>query len=98
DTPPVLTSFGAAEGSGRLWTFWGTVTWDRQLTDLVVYFGGAPVSLTNVTATVNSQGTFQKVVELDGTPSDNGTETAYVLDPWGLVSNTRWTNVHQAGT
>jgi hypothetical protein len=95
DTAPVITSFQATEGQNGVWTFSGTVTWNRSFTSMTVNLGGQLVSLQNVSTTANGTGTFSVNVTLDGQPDDNGLATAVAVDPWGLQSNTATATVQQ---
>jgi hypothetical protein len=97
DTAPRITQFQAIEGTGHLWTFQGDVTY-RYPQGLIVNLGGMPDSLQGKTAPVDSSGHFWVVLELNGTTSDNGTASAVTTDPWGLTSNTAYSNVFQTGT
>ena len=83
---PVISNFQGTEGAGDYWTFTGTVA-DESPLNLVVYFGGNPVSLQNQSVTVHSDGSFSFGVQLNGTLTDDGTATAQVTDWWGQLSN-----------
>jgi hypothetical protein len=97
DPAPVI-SFSAVEGANDVWTFTGTITYNRPFTAMTVYLGGAPVSLQGVTCTANDQGTFGISIQLNGTSSDNGTATAVAIDAWGTSSNTATDYIWQTGT
>lgn len=98
DVMPTLT-FNASEGTNHVWTFYGHVTYaGRPTQGMLVYLGGAPVSLTNQTAPVDSAGNYVVNVTLNGTTSDNGTASARALTPWGNFSDFMFADVLQSGT
>ncbi len=98
DTAPVLKNFGVASDGGNYYTFYGQLSYQApQL--LQVTFGGSVETLAGQTTPVNTQGKFNLVVHLDGTPDDNGTATARVLsDWWGNASNILYLPVTQDPT
>lgn len=80
---PVISDFDWYVGVTGLIVFHGTVTdVDNDPTGWTVEFGGL---LAGETATVISDGTFEKIVELD--PETWGTVTAQTEDDEGLLSN-----------
>jgi len=97
DVKPALTFF-ADEHPGNLWTLYGDVTYSRGPTNLVVYFGGVPISLEGKTATTDSSGHYQVSVFLNGTTSDNGTASAVVYTPWDTPSEAALDVIYQSGT
>jgi len=97
DVAPSLT-FYAEEHPGRLWTLYGDVTYSRGPANLVVYFGGVPVSLEGKTATTGNTGHYETSLFLNGTSSDNGTAEAVVRTPWNTASEVAIDNIHQSGT
>jgi hypothetical protein len=97
DTAPTLNDFFGNEGENRVWTFTGTTTYNRSYSDLTVYFGGAPVSIRGESTEVSTDGTYSLGVQLNGTITDNGTASAWVVDAWGLKSNVAYFYVQQTG-
>src|SRR5262249_34627228 len=95
DVKPTLTFF-ADEHPGHLWTLHGAVTYSRGTANLVVYFGGAPVSLAGKTATTDSTGHYEVSVFLNGTTSDNGTASAVVYSPWDTPSEAALDVIYQS--
>jgi len=99
DVTPVITDFFATEGTNHVWTFSGDLTYGgRSTMGMLVYLGGAPISLSNQTAMVDNSGHFTTNVTLNGTASDNGMATARVVTPWGDWSDFASANVFQSGT
>jgi hypothetical protein len=99
DATVAITSFSASEGTNHLWTLSGTVDYSgRSTMGLVVYFGGAPVSLANQMTAADGSGHFQLSLTLNGTSTDNGTASAQVVTPWGDYSASALANVQQTGT
>jgi hypothetical protein len=96
DTQPVIQNFYCTVLPDGWYQFSGQVV-GNNLAGLTVYFGGVPVSLQNQKATVLADGTFTLQLQLNGTPSDNGTVTANVTDWWGLAANTAYCDVQQTG-
>jgi hypothetical protein len=92
---PVIQGFTCSEQSDG-YLFSGTVL-DESPGGLVVYLGGVPVSLQGKTVTVQADGTWSILIQLNGTQTDEGTATAYVTDWWGQQSETALTDVHQTG-
>jgi hypothetical protein len=82
---PVISNFAAVEGLNRMFTFSGTVT-DQTPAGLTVSFGGIP-SLAGQSTTVNADGSFSLLVQLQGDGSDNGNAWAQTTNWWNLQSN-----------
>ncbi len=85
DQAPVISNFQMTNEAGNYWTISGTVTDDTNPTGYVVNFGGVLAGY-GYTATVDSDGTFSVVEEIDNLQV--GMATAQTTDPQGLVSNT----------
>ncbi|MFO0843727.1 MAG: hypothetical protein U0797_15245 [Gemmataceae bacterium] len=99
DTTPVVTSFSAMEGPGHVWTFTGTVSYRREVESLTVNFGGSPINVQGgSTGTEGRGGSFQWVVTLNGTSTDNGLVWAQAVSPWGTASAKAYAYVLQTGT
>lgn len=82
---PAISNFQWVQGANYTFTFTATVT-DASPSGLTVTFGGIP-SLANQTATVQSNGSVELIVQLNSNGSDNGTASAQVTNWWGLTSN-----------
>ena len=89
---PQITSFGAAEISTGWYLFTGTVTAAGNPAGIVVTLGGGPASLAGVTATVQADGTFSVLVQMQTNGNDDGTATA-VFTQNGVQSNVAMTYV-----
>src|SRR6266542_513177 len=89
---PQITSFTAVEVSTGWYRFSGTVLASSP-EGMVVSFGGAPISLQNVTTTVQADGTFSILVQMHTDGTDDGTATAVCTDQFGQTSNTAMTYV-----
>jgi hypothetical protein len=98
DTVPVINSFDAIEGPGNIWTLRGTVTYNRYPEDLVVNFGGQPVSLQGKSIECGYDGSYSLAVQLNGTTTDNGAAVVGTMSPYGLLADTRMDVIHQTGT
>jgi hypothetical protein len=97
DVAPVIT-FTAVESTGNVWILSGHVNYRTKPEGFTVFFGGAPVSLSAQTATVNEDGDFSVAVQLNGAPTDNGAASAYTISPWGTQSNIDTEVIYQTGT
>jgi hypothetical protein len=94
---PKIVNFTAVEGENHEFTFSGSVE-DEWAWGLTVQFLGSVSSLNGQTQTVNADGTFTVIMQLNGTSSDNGNVFAGVSDWWGQWSQVVFTPVHQSGT
>jgi hypothetical protein len=86
--PPQINNFWATEGEGtqlNYWTFSGSVSDSCQVSGMTITFGGMP-SLKGKTATVQADGTFSLLVQLQN--GESGTASAVTQDWWGQASNT----------
>jgi hypothetical protein len=88
---PIISNFTASQVSGTSWTFSGVVS-HASPAGLTVNLGGL-ASLTNVTASVKSDGSFTVTVQLK--PGESGIATAQTTDWWGQTSNLALANVYQ---
>jgi hypothetical protein len=84
---PKIINFGGSQGPGNVWTFSGTVSAAGGSPGLTVYFGGDPVDMQNKTTTVNQDGTFTLIVQMNGQQNDNGSVSAQTVDWWNQQSN-----------
>jgi hypothetical protein len=99
-TPPSITSFQAIEHQGDIYSFEGTVSYDKPFSNLTIRFSGMPDSIQNKSTTVDDTGHFALWLRLNGTSSDNGAVFAQAVDTvwWNLSSNTVEADVYQTGT
>ena len=81
---PQITDTSCSEGVNGWWTFTGRVI-DESAANLVIRFAGL-TSVANQTVTVEADGTFCFIVQLQ--PGEEGTVTAVTTDWWGIQSNT----------
>jgi hypothetical protein len=85
DNAPTIEGFSVLQTSEEYWTISGSVSdLDEDPAGFVVRFGGV-LSSFNLTATVQSDGTFSLVANLTGIASGNA--TAQTTDSDGLNSN-----------
>jgi hypothetical protein len=89
DPTPVITSFTARNTYGNYWLFTGTVQ-ARNPNGLTVVLGGLR-SVQGVTATVNPDGSFSVLVQLQA--NETGTVSANLTDWWGQSATTVYTSV-----
>jgi hypothetical protein len=80
---PQITALSATLASGNSWTLSGTIV-DASAAGITISFGGL-TSLTGLTTTVASDGTFSFTAKLQS--GEAGTATAQFTDSWGLASN-----------
>jgi hypothetical protein len=93
DVAPTISNFSWVQVNGTSYKFTGTVT-GSYVQGLTVSFGGSPLSLQNLTATVNADGTFTLCVDMKNGVNDNGLASAQILaDGWGEASNQATVNV-----
>jgi hypothetical protein len=89
--PPSITDISAACGPDNVWTFQGTVV-AASPDNMTVTFNGLP-SVANQTATVQANGTFVYIVQMQ--PNDDGTVTVQTTDWWGQTSEIEYYIVRQ---
>src|SRR5262249_33170549 len=83
----VITDFSITKVSQYQYELRGTVS-GTNVAGLTVTFGGQPLSVQGKTATVNADGTFYLLVEMDNGARDQGQVTAQILkDAAGQPSN-----------
>ena len=80
--PPTIVDFNYSRELD-CWSFTGQVLDDKEVTGLVINFGGI---LAGKTAVVNEDGYFRLIIELP--PNTGGFATAHTVDTDGLDSNT----------
>jgi hypothetical protein len=85
DDAPRIEDFAVTCTNGNVFTFTGRVI-DQYAEGLLIRFGGL-VSLQNLTATVEEDGTFAMTCEILALDL-GGTASAVTTDWWGLDSNT----------
>lgn len=91
---PAINDFGYMEEPNSYFMFVGHVNNGYQ--GEVVNLGGIK-DLQGKTATVDSNGNFQILVQLDGQFDDSGNATAQAVDCWNVASNLASTWVTQTG-
>ena len=90
--PPQIVDFRVEEIQPGWYQFTGTVIAENP-NEMVVSFGGDPVSLHNVSVPVRPDGTFILLIQLRTDGSDDGTATAMCTDQYGQQSNIAATDV-----
>lgn len=98
DLTPALSGFSAMEGPGNVWTFTGSVRYRREFDSLTINFGGSPLNLQGASTTTDDGGSFEWVVTLNGTSTDNGLAWAQAVSPWGTLSSKAYAYILQTGT
>jgi hypothetical protein len=98
DSGPQLTSFAAIEQTGSWWEFKGTFTYNYTISGMTLTLNGAPVDIQNVHYSLDSSGTFDEWIQLNGKSNDNGMVACYITDAWGVNSNMGYQEVDQTGT
>jgi hypothetical protein len=101
---PVISNFGAfQESNTRWWDVVGHVT-DGNFSPqgLTIQINGSPVTIYNngqgQTTSVDQNGNFDLIIQLNGTGKDNGNIQASTTDAWGLQSNAPMFMISQPGT
>jgi len=85
NNPPRIVNFQAINNGNNTWTFTGQVQ-DEYAAGLVIRLGGIPsLDNSNVTVTVQANGTFSYTIMLQ--PGESGGVTAECTDWWGQTSN-----------
>jgi hypothetical protein len=90
--PPMITDMTRTQSNGNVFTFSGRVI-DESAAGMTIHFAGL-VSVEGRTVTVEADGTFCFVVQLQ--PNEEGTVTAVTYDWWGQISNTVEYTVRQS--
>jgi hypothetical protein len=101
DAAPAITQYDASTQGGNWWELKGAVSYTagRSLVGLSMSFTGQPATFAaGKTCPVNADGTFDLVVQLNGTPSDDGMVSAVCTTAWGTASLRELVEIHQLGT